>query len=279
MVRKALMETVKQKICALKLKFLWISLVFTAASCANNPVKLVDPTEPPQKEALKIDELAELAPPAKQPIVAIYGGAFADLTGQRKSNSEFALFSSAVTAGPEAYLIRALKHAAKGEFFRVVERVGLDFITKERQIIRSTRESFKQKNKLGPLLFAGLLMQGGIIDYESNLRTGGMGARTLGIGSSRQYREDVVTVSLRTVSINTGEILIEVLVTKKILSVAVSTDYFKFIEMGTELVEVEVGSATNESMAIALQKAIETAVLETIYEGEAKGFWAFKSGD
>ncbi|OUU17258.1 MAG: hypothetical protein CBB97_22120 [Candidatus Endolissoclinum sp. TMED37] len=273
------MATVKQTICALKLKFLWISLVFMATSCANYPVKLVDPTEPPQKETLKIDELAELKPATQKPIIAIYSGAFTDLTGQRKSNSEFALFSSAVTAGPEAYLIRALKHAAKGEFFRVVERVGIDFITKERQIIRSTRESFAQKQKLGPLLFAGLLMQGGVIDYETNLKTGGMGARSLGIGASRQYREDVVTVSLRTVSVNTGEILIEVLVTKKILSIAVSTDYFKFIEMGTELVEVEVGSATNESMAIALQKAIETAVLETVYEGKTKGFWAFTSGD
>lgn len=245
-----------------------------AASCTNIPIK-VDPTEPPQKEQLKIDELAELTPPERKPVIAIYSGAFTDLTGQRKSNSEFALFSSAVTAGPEAYLIRALKHAANGEFFTVVERVGIDFISKERQIIRSTRESFAQKQKLGPLLFAGLIMQGGIIDYETNLKTGGTGARSLGIGASRQYREDVVTVSLRTVSVNTGEILLEVLVTKKILSIAVSTDYFKFIELGTELVEVEVGSATNESMAIALQKAIETAVLETIYEGKAKGYWAF----
>jgi curli production assembly/transport component CsgG len=118
-------------------------------------------------------------------------------------------------------------------------------------------------------------MQGGVIDYETNLKTGGMGARSLGIGASRQYREDVVTVSLRTVSVNTGEILIEVLVTKKILSVGISTDYFKFIELGTQLVEVEVGSTTNESMAIALQKAIETAVLETIYEGKTKRYWSF----
>jgi len=246
-----------------------------AASCSNYPIKLIDPQEEPQKEALKIDELASLKAPKQKPVIAIYAGAFTDLTGQRKSNSEFALFSSAVTQAPDAYLIRALKHAAKGEFFRVVERVGIDHISKERQIIRSTRESFEQKQKLGPLLFAGLLMQGGVIDYETNLKTGGMGARSLGIGASRQYREDVVTVSLRTVSVNTGEILIEVLVTKKILSVGISTDYFKFIELGTQLVEVEVGSTTNESMAIALQKAIETAVLETIYEGKTKRYWSF----
>ena len=68
----------------------------------------------------------------------------------------------------------------------------------------------------------------------------------------------------------------EVLVTKELLSVGVATDLFRFYEMGTELIEVEAGSTVNESMAIALQKAIETAVYETIHEGKAKGFWVFK---
>ena len=58
-------------------------------------------------------------------------------------------------------------------------------------------------------------MQGGVVDYETNLRTGGVGARTLGIGASRQFREDTVTVTLRTVSVLTGEILIEVLSDQK----------------------------------------------------------------
>ena len=127
-----------------------------------------------------------------------------------------------------------------------------------------------------PLLFAGLIMQGGIISYDTNIKTGGAGARYLGISASRQYREDIVIVSLRTISVSTGEILMEVLVTKELLSVGVATDLFRFYEMGTELIEVEAGSTVNESMAIALQKAIETAVYETIHEGKAKGFWVFK---
>ena len=255
------MQIVKKAIFVLKLKCLLILLVSTA-SCKSGAIAW------PQKHAevaeLKVDALYHLPAPEQKPVIAIYGGAFADFTGQRKSNSEFALFSSAVTAAPETYLIRALKHAANGEFFRVVERVGIDNITKERQIIRSTRKDFKKSDKLGPLLFAGLLMQGGVVDYETNLRTGGVGART---------------VTLRTVSVLTGEILIEVLVTKKILSVGTSGDVFRFIEAGTQLVELEAGATENESSAIALREAIETAVYNTILEGKEKGFWSFESGD
>mgnify|MGYP003135918283 FL=1 len=246
------------------------------SGCLSIPEKIVSKGfEDAQVENLKVDKLAMIPAPIQQPVVAVYGGSFSDLTGQRKSNSEFALFSTAVTQGGEAYLIRALKHTSNGKFFRVVERVGIDHITKERQIIRSTRKDFKEKVQMQPLLFAGLLMRGGIISYDTNIKTGGTGARYLGISASKQYREDIVVISLRTVSVSTGEILIEVLVTKRLLSVGVSTDLFRFYEVGTELLEVETGATVNESMAIALQKAVETAVYQTIQEGKEKGFWAF----
>ena len=118
-----------------------------------------------------------------------------------------------------------------------------------------------------------MVIEGGVIGYDTNLRSGGIGARYLGIGSQKQYREDTVSVSIRTVSVSSGEVLMEVLVTKTILSVGVSQDVFRFIELGTELIEVENGATKNESVTIALQKAIETGVLEIIYEGEKKGYW------
>ena len=98
-------------------------------------------------DVVEIDELnnkdlANVQKPTVQPIVAVYPASFTDQTGQRKSNSEFALFSTAVTQAPYTLLIRALKHASNGEFFRVVERIGLDNLTKERQLIRSAREQF-----------------------------------------------------------------------------------------------------------------------------------------
>jgi curli production assembly/transport component CsgG len=222
-------------------------------------------------------ELANVIKPVIKPVVAVYPSAFTDQTGQRKSNSEFALFSTAITQQPNALLIRALKHAGNGDFFTVVERVGLDNLTKERQLIRSAREqssSEDDKRKvLRPLLFAGVLIEGAVISYESNLATGGIGARYLGIGSSIQYREDSVAVTLRMVSVATGEILIEVMTEKTIFSYGKSEDVFRFIEMGTELVEVELGNSRNESTTIALMKSIESAVLELINVGYDRSFW------
>lgn len=208
--------------------------------------------------------------PSRYPVVAVYS--FSDLTGQRKSVDGIASFSTAVTMAPEAYLIRALKQSG---FFKVVERSGLDHLTKERQLIRQTRQSFNDDDEQLPLLFAGLIIEGGIVDYNTNLLTGGMGARYLGIGNSKQYREDTVVVSLRLVSVSTGEILMEILTSKKILSVGISNDFFRFIAEGTKLVEFESGNAMNESKSIALQAAMETAVVQLIKDGKEKGYWKY----
>tara|TARA_R110000824_G_scaffold52624_3_gene145873 strand:+ start:374 stop:1216 length:843 start_codon:yes stop_codon:yes gene_type:complete len=229
---------------------------------------------------LQSKELADVKQPILKPVVAVYPAAFTDQTGQRKSNSEFALFSTAITQQPNALLIRALKHAGNGNFFTVVERVGLDNLTKERQLIRSAREQTlsdeEKKKALRPLLFAGILMEGAVISYETNLATGGAGARYLGIGKSVQYREDSVAITLRMVSVATGEILIEVMTEKTIFSYGKSEDIFRFIEAGTELVEIEMGNSRNESTTIALMKAIESAVLEIISVGYDRSFWKYE---
>ena len=256
-------------------------LAILVSSCAvlneNRDLSLTRDILPANILDLQSVELAELPPAKKKPVIAVYRDSFQDLTGQRKSNSSFALFSTAVTQAPEALLIRALKHAANGKFFRVVERVGLDNLTKERQLIRSTRENFDEDKQLQPLLFAGLLIQGGVINYDTNVQSGGIGARYLGIGSSKQYREDVVTISLRLVSVSTGEVLMETLVSKSIVSTSVSQDVFRFIEAGTELVEIEGGVAENEVGSIALQKAIETGVFNLIEIGIERGYWEYET--
>ena len=256
-------------------------LAILLSSCAviakNEDLFITQDRKPAQVLDLQSEELASLPPAENRPVVAVYRDSFQDLTGQRKSNSSFAMFSTAVTQAPEALLIRALKHASNGQFFRVVERVGLDNLTKERQLIRSTRENFEEDIKLQPLLFAGLIIQGGVLSYDTNVETGGLGARYLGIGNSTQYREDVVTISLRIVSVSTGEVLMETTVSKNILSTSVSQDFFRFIEMGTELVEIEGGVAENEAGSIALQKAIEAGVLNLIKIGINRGYWKYEN--
>ncbi len=226
-------------------------------------------------------ELLNLPPAESKPVVAVYG--FADKTGQRKESPNIALFSTSVTQGGVELLIDALKTAGGGTWFRVVERQGLDHLVRERQIIRSARDEAAKKlgeesKGVGPLLFAGIVVEGGIIGYDSNVKTGGRGARYLGIGRTKQYREDVVTVSLRAVSVLSGEVLLNVQTTKTILSYGSSGDIFRFVEQGTRLVEYEDGVGNNESVTYAVRTAIEAAVLEMVYQGHDRGFWTISEG-
>ena len=224
-------------------------------------------------------KLANLPPALEKPVVAVYK--FEDLTGQRKSRENLADFSTAVTQGADAFVIDALKTAGRGTWFRVVERKNLENLIKERQIIRSAREEFEKKDsdkKLQPLLFAGIIIDGGIIGYDTNLESGGRGARYLGIGSSVQYKRDSVIVSLRATSTLTGEILLNVQTKKSILSVGGGYDVFRFVDMDTKLVEIEDGNSFNESVTYATRAAIEEAVLEIIYQGHDRGYWVIKDG-
>ena len=224
-------------------------------------------------------ELLNLPPAKERPVVAVYS--FLDKTGQRKSVTNIASFSTAVTQGGVEMVIDALKTAGNGTWFRVVERNGIDHLVRERQIIRSARQDYARSTgdeieDVQPLLFAGILIEGGVVGYDSNIMTGGRGARTLGIGYSKQYRQDAVTVSMRAVSVLTGEVLLNVQTRKTILSYGEGGDIFRFIEQGTQLVEYEDGVGNNESVTYATRTAIEAAVLELIYQGHDRGFWVIE---
>jgi len=207
-------------------------------------------------------------------IVAVYS--FADKTGQRKDSGMVAKLSSAVTQGAESILIKSLQEVGDRHWFRVVERVGLDNLLKERQLIRSSREEVKDDSELRPIIYAGMLIEGSIVAYDTNVKTGGIGARWLGVGPSTQYQEDLVTVSIRAISVQTGEILMTINAQKSVLSVATNVSTFKFLEQGTANLEAEVGVTSNEPGLYCLQRAIETAVEEMVYEGKKLGVWDFK---
>jgi curli production assembly/transport component CsgG len=206
--------------------------------------------------------------------IAVYG--FTDKTGQMKPNDRLAVFSKAVTQGAEVFLIKALQDT--GRWFTVVERVGLDNLIKERQLIRNQREVYEGKDAkpLRPMIVAGIMIEGGIIGYDTNLRTGGVGARVMGIGKSVQYRSDEVVVSLRLISVHTGEVLLTTAVSKTIYSTAHNIGVLRFVEAGTRAVEFEQGESLNEPTTYAVRVAIEQAVYETIITGERRGLWRFK---
>jgi curli production assembly/transport component CsgG len=215
------------------------------------------------------------SPEAGKVIVAVYS--FKDLTGQRKQQTGVASFSTAVTQGGEPILIKALQDVGNGEWFRVVERVGLDNLLKERQLIRSSRDEAKDPTALRPVIYAGMIIEGAIISYDSNVRTGGFGWRWLGIGPSTSYNEDVVTISLRAISTQTGEVLVTTNVRKTLLSYQVGVATFKFFDQGTKSFEQEAGMSSTEVGIYVVKSAVEKAVEELIFDGEKKGLWKFKT--
>ena len=257
----------------------YLILLFFAFSVAGCSVtaklpKLLE-QEPLIQENPLIIKLNEIKP-IDGPVMTVGVYSFTDKTGQRKPADNIANLSSAVTQGAEVWVIDALLQAGEGTWFEVVERVGMDNVIKERQLIRNTRENYeKEPVQLSPMKFAGLLLEGGIVGFDSNITTGGTGARYFGIGIMQEYRVDTVTVAMRLVSVSTGRVLISVAAEKSIASYRTSSDVFKFLDLGTKALEIETGSSVNEPTNYAVRSAIEAAVIELIYQGVDTGLWKF----
>jgi curli production assembly/transport component CsgG len=221
--------------------------------------------------------LKDLPLPAEPVVVGVYN--FKDQTGQYKNIESGSSFSTAVSQGATTILIKALEDS---KWFTPIERENLGNLLNERNIIRATRDEYRKSTNpnepnLPPLLFAGVLLEGGVISYDSNIITGGAGARYFGVGGATQYREDRITVYLRAVSTSSGKILKTVYVSKTILSQAVSANLFKFVNF-KRLLEVETGFTRNEPVQLAMKDAIEKAVESLIIEGIQDKLWTSKEG-
>jgi len=223
-------------------------------------------------------KLRELPLPADPIVVGVYN--FKDQTGQYKNIDIGSTFSTAVSQGATTMLVKALEDS---KWFTPIERENLANLLNERNIIRSTRAEYKKTNSkedpgLPPLLFAGILLEGGIVSYDSNIITGGVGARYFGVGASAQYREDRITVYLRAVSTSNGRVLKTVYISKTILSQAVDASLFRYVNF-QRLLEVETGYTKNEPVQLAMKDAIEKAVEALIIEGINDKLWFTKDGD
>ena len=250
--------------------------------CAMNPSlqKLQDAQVSPTVQQSPIQKRLEDVPALDGDKITIAVYSFIDKTGQRKPSDMVASLSSAVTQGSEAWVIKALQEVGNGDWFEVVERVGMDNLIKERQLIRQTRENYEGKDAvpLQPLLFAGLILEGGIVGYDSNVAVGGVGASWMGIGASTEYRIDNVTVVMRIVSVSTGKVLLSIATEKTIASHRSGADVFRFLDMGTRLLETETGFSVNEPVNYAVRAAVEQGIVELVHEGERKGLWKFQEG-
>ena len=217
-------------------------------------------------------ELKEIPSPKEKIVVGVYK--FRDQTGQYKPSENGSNWSTAVPQGTTTILIKALEDS---KWFIPIERENIANLLNERQIIRSTRQEYskdsdKNQQALPPLLFAGILLEGGIISYDSNVMTGGIGARYFGIGAATQYRQDRITVYLRAVSTLNGEILKTVYTSKNILSTSINGNFFKYIDT-ERLLESEIGFTQNEPIQLAVTEAIEKAVKSLIVEGLQDKIW------
>lgn len=217
--------------------------------------------------------LRALPPPVRSLDVAVY--AFPDLTGQYKESDTTTEYSRAVTQGANAFLTDALQEAGGGRWFSVVERSGLQNLLQERQIISTTVQQYTPDAPgLPPLRFAGVILEGGVVGYDTNTMTGGAGARFLGTGADTEYRRDAITVALRAVSVQTGQVLHSVTTTKTVYSIALQSGTFRYVALN-ELLEAEVGVTRNEPVTMGVREAIEVAVLSLVLDGARKGLWSF----
>ncbi len=238
----------------------------------REPLAMAPVVTPPSPTDINLETLP---PPARKIDVAIYN--FPDLTGQNKPNDNIAEYSRAVTQGGGAFVVDALRRAGGGQWFSVVERTNLANLLQERQLIRATRQEFDGTNAkpLPPIRFAGLIVEGGIIAFDANTVTGGAGANLLGVGGDTKYRRDEVTVAMRIVSVQSGEVLNSVTVTKTIYSVALNANAYRYVSVA-KLLQVEAGITRNEPTQMAVREAIDLAVYATIIEGARKNLWKFR---
>ncbi|MDT0646771.1 CsgG/HfaB family protein [Zunongwangia sp. F260] len=252
-----------------------VLLTSVTISCGTYFNQPVDVAEARIGETSKVTARLKTLPLPEEPVVVgVYN--FRDLTGQYKTSEVGSTFSTAVTQGATSILIKALEDS---RWFTPIERENIGNLLNERNIIRSTRQEYQGSNtdqpQVPPLLYAGILLEGGIVSYDTNIITGGMGARYFGVGGSTQYRQDRITIYLRAISTSSGKILKNIYISKTILSQALDVSLYKYVNF-QRLLEVETGFTRNEPVQLAVKEAIEKAVEGLIIEGLQDDLWNTK---
>ncbi len=250
-----------------------LALVALLSSCGQDVLKpLQAPSARLNQRSPVYAELQKLPPPVEPVVVAVYK--FRDQTGQYKPTENGSSFSTAVTQGATNILIKALDDSG---YFTPIERENVSNLLNERKIIRSTRTQYgnpdgNEAQVLPPLLYAGILIEGGIVSYDANVLTGGAGARYFGAGANVRYRQDRVTIYLRAISTSNGRILKTVNTSRTILSQALDGGLFRFVRF-QRLLEAELGYTFNEPSEMAVREAIEKAVQVLVLDGLVDGLW------
>ncbi|MCH1917916.1 CsgG/HfaB family protein [Shewanella sp. A3A] len=240
-----------------------LAALLSGCAAFNNPqLNIADAEIDPPSRAMV--ELQQAPKPLHAIPVSVY--AFRDQTGQYKPQQNVSSFSTAVTQGGTSMLTQLLLESG---WFAPVEREGLQNLLTERKIIGATRE---KGNDLPNLMESRIIFEGGIISYETNVNTGGIGLGYYGITASELYREDQVSVYLRAVDVYTGRVLLSVSASKKVLSQQVDASFFRYVSL-SRLAEAEAGYTTNEPVQLCVRQAMEAALTGVIHQGIERGYW------
>lgn len=249
---------------------LTVLMALSLAGCGSlkEPMTVSDSAQLTPASASTRD-LFELPAPRQKVVVAVYG--FRDETGQYKPQPDSS-FSTAVTQGAASLLIKSLRDSG---WYTPVEREGLQSLLTERRVLRALEDNGNQGSHIPGLLPASIILEGGIVAYDTNIRTGGLGAQFLGIGLSTKYSVDQVTINLRAIDVLTGAVLNSISTTKTIFSHEIHPSYFRFVNY-YDLLEVEAGYTNNEPAQLAVKEAIDAAVMHLTVQGIRDGLWPLR---
>ncbi|MDU5688257.1 MAG: curli production assembly/transport protein CsgG, partial [Kluyvera cryocrescens] len=249
-----------------------VSLLMLTGCITSPPQQAAKPTLLPRSQSYQ--DLTHLPAPKGKLFVSVYN--IQDETGQFKPYPA-SNFSTSVPQSATAMLVSALKDS---NWFTPLERQGLQNLLNERKIIRAAQEngtvSDNNRGQLPSLVAANILIEGSIIGYESNVKSGGAGARYFGIGASTEYQLDQIAVNLRVVNVSTGEVLSSVNTSKTILSYEFQAGVFRYIDY-QRLLEGEVGYTVNEPVMLCLMSAIETGVIYLVNDGLSRNLWQLQN--
>jgi curli production assembly/transport component CsgG len=248
---------------------LFVVVLMSAALSACTELNSVPIASPILENAsILADEVPLGIPVTPAIIVGVYQ--FTDQTGQRavldRQSSEM---SSAIPQGLSSMLVQELMASGDGKWFRVVERETIPTILNERKVVVAALPDVEEP--LQPLLLPGILITGGAISYDRKVSQKFLGLGFASVNGQKKIYSDRVSVALRAVSVQTGEVLESVYVSKEVLSQMNSINVLNVVNNST--LAVEAGIVSNEPVSVAVRTAISAAVRELFIRGLARGWW------
>ncbi|KIC12029.1 hypothetical protein RA19_05305 [Leisingera sp. ANG-M1] len=110
---------------------------------------------------------------------------------------------------------------------------------------------------------ADFLITGAVVAYDADIASGGVGLRISNVGLSKEMRKDSITITLRLVDAQSGEILDSSTIAQTVISKRKQGDFLNYVTLNTVL-EFEAGYVINEPAAFAMDAAIRLGLSQIL---------------